>query len=74
LFSKFDWAEGAKGLCAAGSTTGVPQNRGLQLGEENAPLLGLPGSWQSKRRIHRIHDVTKQQAEGFPNSGWPFCS
>ena len=56
-------------MCIAGSATGVPQNRGLQLGEENAPLVGLPGSWQSKRRVHRIHDVTKQQVEVFPNSG-----
>src|SRR4029077_20174095 len=28
----------------AGSTTGVPQNRGLQLGEEQAPLISLPDS------------------------------
>src|SRR5439155_26773656 len=28
----------------AGSTTGVPQNRGLQLGEEQAPLLSPPDS------------------------------
>jgi hypothetical protein len=29
-----------------GSTTGVPQNRGLQLGEEQAPLISLPDSRQ----------------------------
>ena len=28
----------------AGSTTGVPQNRGLQLGEEQAPLISPPDS------------------------------
>src|SRR6266496_348411 len=27
-----------------GSTTGVPQNRGLQLGDEQAPLISLPDS------------------------------
>jgi hypothetical protein len=33
---------GAKDPRLAGSTTGVPQNRGLQLGEEQAPLISLP--------------------------------
>src|SRR4029077_21000423 len=35
---------GAKDPRLAGSTTGVPQNRGLQLGEEQAPLISLPDS------------------------------
>ena len=34
-------------VCAlVGSTTGVPRNRGLQLGEEQAPLISLPDSWR----------------------------
>jgi len=28
------------------STTGVPQNCGLQLGDEQAPLISLPDSWR----------------------------
>jgi hypothetical protein len=44
LFSNSVRDTGAKDPLTVGSTTGVPQNRGLQLGEEQAPLISLPDS------------------------------
>jgi len=42
----------------------VPQNRGLQLGEEQAPLFSPPDSRRPEWRMHRIHWLYIQQARG----------
>jgi hypothetical protein len=48
-----------------GSTTGVPQNRGLQLGEEQAPLFSPPDSRRPEMAYasYSLHYVT--QGAGF---------
>ena len=49
----------------AGSTTGVPQNRGLQLGEEQAPLISLPDS-------RRPETAYASYSRRLLNAGWGF--
>ena len=67
LFSDSVRDDGAPNPCLVVRPLGCPDGiRGLQLGEEKAPLIRVcrtPGSL--KRRIHRIHGIYLRQADGF---------
>ena len=67
LFSDSVRDDGAPNPCLVVRPLGCPDGiRGLQLGEEKAPLIRVcrtPGSL--KRRIHRIHGIYLRQSAGF---------